>query len=545
MKRFAAYLLLVLASCGCIRNDLPYPVWVAAVTYVEVDGALSVAIDETRRNVEIELEETADISHVRVRSASYRHEITRSEPELVSVHDLTQPETLVLSTYQDYEWTLSARCPIERYFTVKGQIGASFIDDVNRRAVVYIPMSVDPSDVVVTSLKLGPHDISSYEPPMSDIHDFTDGAKVTVSWNGRSEDWYLYVEQTELAVEMNSVNAWTGCAWLSANGDAEAVNGFRYRLKGEEEWRDVLEVEMNEGVFTACLDSLAPLTSYECLAFSGEDETEIYEFTTEAEAQLPNAGFEAFSHAESAVYFSWFDPSSSSEGLASKWWDSGNIGSTTIGAAYSIALPDTDNKMEGGASASLVSRYVVIKFTAGNTFSGEFAGLVGTQGGIINFGRPWTLRPRAVRLWTKYECGSIDVVDSYPADHPVKVGDPDCCQLWVALGDWDYHKFGGTPECPVQVNTTDKGTFFDPSSDSVIAYGSFDADSSSDKWTGRAEVLQSTEDGWVEIEIPMDYSAYDRVPTHIIVSFASSKFGDYFTGSSSSRMWVDDIRLVY
>ena len=36
-----------------------------------------------------------------------------------------------------------------------------------------------------------------------------------------------------------------------------------------------------------------------------------------------------------------------------------------------------------------------------------------------------------------------------------------------------------------------------------------------------------------------------RLPTHIIVSAASSRLGDYFTGSSESRMWLDDLRLVY
>lgn len=150
-----------------------------------------------------------------------------------------------------------------------------------------------------------------------------------------------------------------------------------------------------------------------------------------------------------------------------------------------------------------------------------------------------------MRLWAKYDCGAIDVVDGYPADYPVKIGDPDCCQMWWALGDWDYRKFGGTQDCPVQVNTTDKSTFFKPDSDAVIAYGSFEADSSSSEWEGRAEVLQLREDGWAEIEIPLDYRTVSRVPTHIIVSFAASRLGDYFTGSSESVLHIDDVRMVY
>lgn len=542
MKKALPYIsVLLMLAVSCIKNDLPYPVRVAEVTSMDVEGAVEVTLDPARRVAEIVLEETADLSKVNIRSVEYNWTITRSEPEMAAVHDLRNPVEFKLSTYQDYKWTVSAIRPVERYFTVKGQIGATVIDDVNRRVVVYVSTDADLEKIQVTSIKLGPHDISSYEPSAEKLHDFTNGAVVVVSYGSTSEEWQLFVEQTELSVSMTSVDPWTRCAWLSAEGAEDAENGFRYRLKGEEEWIELLDIIQDGGIFSACIDGLEPETAYECLAFSGEDETDVSEFVTEREEQLPNAGFNVFSNAESSVYSSWFDPATG----VSKWWDSGNIGSTTVGSAYCIAVPDTEDKVEGEASAALISRNVIIKFAAGNTFSGEFAGLVGTQGGLVNFGRPWTLRPRAMRLWAKYDCGAIDAIDGYPADNPVKIGDPDCCQMWWALGDWDYRKFGGTQDCPVQVNTTDKSTFFKPDSDAVIAYGSFEADSSSSEWEGRAEVLQLREDGWAEIEIPLDYRTVSRVPTHIIVSFAASRLGDYFTGSSQSVLHIDDVRIVY
>lgn len=544
MKKRLAFISVLISLCGCIENDLPYPVRVAEITALEVEGASNVKIDAAKRAVSIELEETADLSKVRVISASYRHDITVSEPELVAVHDLVAPKKFILKTYQDYEWTVSAVQNIERYFTVSGQMGAAVIDEFNRRAVVTVSGSEDRTNIKVTSLKLGPAG-ASYSPQMSDMHDFTDGLQVNVSFNGETQEWSLYVEQTDVSVEVTSLEAWTRCAWISANGVEGEDCGFEYRLSGASEWIAVPDVERTGGTFTACIDGLEPETSYECRAFSGEDFTASMEFTTEAADQLPNAGFEAFSNAESSVYYSWFDPASSELGEQTKWWDSGNIGSTTVGSAYCIAIPDTDIKHGGSASASLVSRNVVIKFAAGNTFSGEFAGLVGTQGGLVNFGRPWVLRPRAIRLWARYECGKIDVVDSYPAGSHVKVGDPDFCSMMVALGDWDYRKFGGTPQSPVQVNTTDKSTFFDPENAAVIAYGYFSADKSSNQWSDCPQVVGSAADGWMELEIPLDYRVFDRKPTHIIVSFASSALGDYFTGSSQSRLWIDDIRLIY
>lgn len=544
MRKALAYLFALAAFCSCIENDLPYPVRVAEITAMEVEDATAVKIDVAKRSVSIELGETASLSKVRVLSAGYRHDITVSEPELVAVHDLREPRKFTLRTYQDYEWTVSATQAIERYFTVRGQMGAAVIDEVNHRAVVTVSGNEDKTDIKVTSLKLGPAG-ASYSPQMSDMHDFTDGVEVNVSFNGETQEWSLYVEQTAVSVEIASIDAWTACAWLTANGVAGSDNGFLWRAKGDGEWTVATGVKTDGGTFSVCLDGLEPETAYECQAYSGPDATEVFEFVTEAAEQLPNAGFEAFSKAESSVYFSWFDPASSELGEQTKWWDSGNIGSTTVGSAYCIAIPDTEIKHEGNASASLVSRNVVIKFAAGNTFSGEFAGLVGTQGGLVNFGRPWVLRPRAIRLWARYECGTIDVVDSYPADKPVKVGDPDFCSMMIALGDWDYRKFGGTPQSPVQVNTTDKSTFFDPENSAVIAYGYFSADKSSNQWSDCPQAVGAAADGWVELEIPLDYRALDRKPAHIIVSFASSALGDYFTGSSQSKLWIDDVRLVY
>lgn len=521
----------LLVLTGCLHNDLPYPHLVPAITEIEVKDAVKVDVDNDRQSVNIVLTETADITKVSIGGVSYSADVTTSEPAVVAVHDLSEPRTVTLHTYQDYTWTISATQPVERWFNVRGQVGASAVDDVNRRVVVYVNGACDLEKMDITSYKLGPEGISSYEPDLYDVHDFSDEVKVNVSYQGRSEVWRIYMEQTATSVEMNYVEPWTRVAWLSASGVDGNENGFLYREVGSEEWLAVEGVIDEGGEFSACLEGLEPLTAYECKAFSGEDETIATTFTTDAERQLPNAGFETYSHAESANYFSYFDPASSYEELQTKWWDSGNIGSTTVGAAYAIAGPDAEDKMEGEYSAVLTSRNVIIKFAAGNTFSGEFAGLVGTQGGIVNFGRPFTQRPRELRLWLKYVNGPIDCFSGAPDGDNVKAGDPDRGQVFIALGDWDYRKYGGTRNSPVQVNTTDKSTFFKPEGENVIAYGS--------------RILDNGTGGWVEVSIPLVYTDVTRKPTHIIVSCASSMYGDYFTGSSQSRMWIDDMRLVY
>ena len=274
------------------------------------------------------------------------------------------------------------------------------------------------------------------------------------------------------------------------------------------------------------------MTEYECVAYSGDETSEIVRFTTEAAVQLPNSGFETFSNAESDKYYSFYDPASPVPVLQTEWWGSGNKGSTTVGSKFAITKPDDTEKVEGKYSLKMESQYVVIKFAAGNIFSGEYGGNVGTAGGKVRMGRPFTLRPRKLTVWLKYKSGKIQqkTLGGYPDDDVVKVGDNDRGIVWVALGTWDCRKYGGTESCPVEVNTTDKSSFFDPAGQDVIAYGRFVTDHDME---------------WTKVEIPLEYVSTSRRPTHIIVSCAASMLGDYFTGSPDSILWIDDMRLEY
>ncbi len=544
------FISVLLAACvlavSCVPNDLPYPLVQGAFASLEVEGATRVSVDAAARTVNIALSEAVPLESVRITGVTYVNGGTTCEPEILGTHNLSSPCRFTLKTWQEYKWMVSASQEIDRYFKVEGQIGAEFIDVPNRRIIAYVPARANLEDINVTDLKLGPDGISSYAPLPGQMKDFSEGVEVTVTYRGKQEVWWLYVEKKSVSVAVERVDPWTRRAKVIASGNIDAENGFRYRAEGASEWQETGASVRSRGVFSGFIEGLLPQTAYECKAYSGAEESAILRFETEAEEPLPNGGFETYSHAESSVFYSWFDPAASAPQLKTKWWDSGNVGSTTVGAAYSIALPDTEVKHQGNASAHLVSRNVIIKFAAGNTFAGEFVRVIGTQGGILNFGRPWTTRPTALRFWMKYNCGSIDVIDSYPPEYPVSKGDPDCCSIWAAVGDWDYRKYGGTSECPVQINTTQKDTFFNPEGDAVIAYGAFFADeSSSASWAGKDMVIATDADGWVQVEIPLRYRDEDRKPTHIILSFASSRLGDYFTGSSSSQLWLDNLELVY
>ena len=533
MKRTLSILLLAVTLASCIRNDIPYPYVVAAITDLTADGATDVTVDSEAREVLITLDELSDIRNVNIRSVSYSDERVSASEELVGTHDLTYPMSVTLRIYTEFYWTVRAVQPVSREFTVTDQVGASVIDERNFRAIANVPEGTDLSKVAVVSLKLGPRDVTVYNPAVENLKDFTEPLKVGVLYGDKVEEWTLYVNEVEQSVSLESVDAWTRVAWLKASGVEGRASGFRIRKAGETEWTEVGGVSFSGTSFSAAADGLEPLTEYECCAYCGDDVTSPRSFTTEAEAQLPNSGFETVSNAESSKYFSFYDPASSILELQTKWWGSGNKGSTTVGSSYAITLPDESTKVEGERSLKMMSRYVVVKFAAGNVFSGEFSRTIGTSGGVVNMGRPFTLRPRKLTLYLKYQCGKIEekTLGDVPAGDDVKVGDNDRASVWVALGDWDYRKYGGTADCPVGINTTDKSTFFDPKGANVIAYGRYIAGETIGEWT--------------KVEIPLEYTSTSRVPTHIIVSCAASMLGDYFTGSKDSILWVDDMKLEY
>lgn len=86
------------------------------------------------------------------------------------------------------------------------------------------------------------------------------------------------------------------------------------------------------------------------------------------------------------------------------------------------------------------------------------------------------------------------------------------------------------------VNTTATGlvlSFFNKDDENIIAYGQM---TKSEATIG---------DGLIEFAIDLDYRSFDRIPTHIVIVCSASKYGDYFSGSTSSTLWLDDFELIY
>lgn len=552
MRKLIYILAALLCTSACITNDLPYPVVVPNLISIDAEGAESVDINYEDRVATLHFPEQTDLRSVLIRSYELDQEIAVPSIELVGEHDLTSPLKFTLRTYDDYAWKIVAVRNVERYFTVEGQIGSSVIDAMNLRAVAMVGMSTDISDIEVTSLKLGPEGLSDYSMDISQMKDFTHGISVDVEIFGVIETWRLYVEQTDLSVDIKEVNPWAHMAYVTSTGIAGRQNGFRYREKGYDMWTDVAEADVvsDGGTFTACIRGLEPLTVYEVVAYCGDDVTSPVEFTTENAAAIPNGSFEYASKVSGKDYYKFYDPDCGVEEGMFMFWGSGNgegsegvSGSANMGIV--ITYVDTEDKVHGKQSVRAQTSQMAGILAAGNLFTGQFAGLVGTSGGKVNFGRPWTTRPTAMKLYCKYSTGKMDIVNGMPPGVTLTKDDYDCAEIKFALGCWDYKKYGGTADSPVHINTTDPGTFVDFNNDpSTVAYGNLLIQNDGYVLNG-AEKTEAQTSGWIEYIIPLDYHSMTTLPTHLIISCAASRYGDYFSGCSTSKLWIDAVELIY
>lgn len=552
MKKFIYIIAALIGLTGCIDNDLPYPVVVPHITSLAATGAESVDINYDERTVTLTFPETTDLRKISIISVEIDEEIAVPSIEIVGTHDLTSPLRFNIRTYSDYSWKIVGVRNVQRYFTVEGQVGSSAIDPVNCRAIAMVGKNTDVSDIKVTSLKLGPKGLSTYSVDYTTMKDFTHGISVDVTAFDLTETWNLFVEVTEASVEITKVNPWAHEAYLTSIGTAGVENGFMYRAKGEPDWIrvDDADVTSDGGTFMAHIEGLDPETVYEAVAFSGTDQSAVVEFITEAAVKIPNGSFEYASKVAGKDYYKFYDPDCGVAEGEFMFWGSGNgegsegvNGSANLGIV--ITYIDTEEKVDGRQSVRAQTSQLAGMLAAGNLFTGQFAGLVGTSGGKVNFGRPWTSRPSALKLYCRYSTGNIDIINSTPPGVTLTKSDYDRAQVKIALGTWDYKKYGGTPASPVHINTTDASTFVDFTTDaSTVADGNLIIHHDGYYLNGADKVSADTGE-WIEYVIPLNYHSMDTIPTHIIISCASSQYGDYFTGCSSSKLWIDAVELLY
>ena len=372
-----------------------------------------------------------------------------------------------------------------------------------------------------------------------------------------SDDTIIFEPVSTGLVASSQFEIWAKRATVHADIDPSESTGkaikFSYSSNGSN-WTTVNAVAESELGWKAELTGLNPSTTYTYKLLI--DDVQIGDpmtFQTESAPEIPNGSFEYVSLVKGASYYKFYDPSCSDAASRTKFWGSGNgegdegvAGSASMGVV--ITTIDTGDKVHGNQSLLAQNGEKFSMLTAGNIFTGDFAELIvgDKNGGKVNFGRPWTARPSAMKLYCKYTTGKMNIVNGAPAGVSVTKDETyDRAQIKLAFGTWNYKEYGGVKDCPVQVNTLDEKTFIDFFTDpNTIANGELIIYNDGYEISRGGKVSAKTS-GWVCYTIPLNYRNLNTYPTHILISCSASQFGDYFTGYSGSKLWIDQVELVY
>lgn len=559
-------ILVVLGSCT-IKDDLPLPIKKAMITAFEVEGQCNetdngyaeAVIDKNNRTVDVYIGDTVNLAALSIKRFEVSNEATIIPEQDICIYPNQFPSTsftrsgadvsskvnfskgsvgFTLRTYQDYEWTVNVRQLIQREVSIVGQVSEAIIDPANQNVIVYVSSTKNLKQLQVQKFSLGgQHGIVSPDPTTQETYDFSQMRtfQVTLAGSHETQSWkvFVYKKDVKTGVEATAF-ARSVSATISGTIPMNSQPVVEYHPEGTTGWNTVnpAQVTANGTRFSAELTGLLPGAIYTYRVTADLARSEEKTFTTVAEQQLENSGFDKWSTILASSGKDLYQPWGEGEQC---FWDTGNRGATTVGASNS-----TYKDEDGRRFANLQSKFIVLKFAAGNIFTGQYIETYGTNG-ILSFGRPFTSFPTKMRFDYKYHTspinrtgGNWDEVYSDYINREVYEGlkgQPDSCNIYIALGDWEPQTYKGV-ECPVFICTRPRDLhLFNINDPHLIAFAQMTKGENVNTWTTET--------------ITLNYRVKDRQPKYVIVVASSSKYGDFFTGSEESLLQLDNLELLY
>ena len=133
----------------------------------------------------------------------------------------------------------------------------------------------------------------------------------------------------------------------------------------------------------------------------------------------------------------------------------------------------------------------------------------------------------------KAEVGKIDKVGTYDEEGKDLKGQQDKIPVFAAVVDWSKQhgvtSGMGAPSGmwhPAQANKLDEGAI----------------------WGYASHYVEESLDDYAEIEIPFEWYDNTAKPSNeftLVISCATSYRGDYLTGCSTNKLWIDSFEWVY
>lgn len=551
-------LLALAALTGCaIENDIPYPEVNGLITDIAVEGQRAAegatdakaVIDNAARTVTLYVNDSVDVSELRVTRLAlsptdaallvdsalcdnperfpFGHFASLdSLPASANTRlDFSRPVDLTLRTYQDYTWRVTVEQIIQRDIDVDGMT-RYVLDADTRTVIIYVEEDTDLSDLRVRTLDLGGA-FGEVTPDPTTMRDFTSSrtfyARLNWEPEGQYTTWkvFVYPDTGGGSGASGDVFPMTSRAIINGSVTSGRTPTVEYKEQNASTWQTVDEknMEVKGGKFTATLTGLTGSTTYNYrVSVDGVPGAE-QSFTTVAAVELPNGGFEDWSEGYTQSGNAFQVPNKAGEAF----WGTGNEGSMTMESIGNVTYPTSESI--SGQAALLESKYAIIKLAAGNLFTGEFGfDPDHTLDGQLTFGRPFTSFPTALSLYYKYTSATIDQIGQNVGSLADLEGQPDMCHIYIALTDKQYtiKNWSG--------NNGNYRQLFDKDDSGIIAYGEFISDESTFSYQ--------------RIEIPIEYRA-NRTPKYIIIVASSSRYGDYYIGGVGSKLWIDEMELVY
>ena len=230
-----------------------------------------------------------------------------------------------------------------------------------------------------------------------------------------------------------------------------------------------------------------------------------------AQEQVYNLSFDQWSRSKGV----WYPNAAGKERV----WATTNPGTSilrinsTVPEYEHVAVPGP-----GKAAAKIMSRKLAWAFLTGSLFTGEFVRVVKFSGAEMYNGTPFHSRPKSLSGYVHYQSGTIDFAQE---PYLSMKGKGDQGQIEIALYAWKERQHFVSNDGP-----------------------STPADRDPAFIGGGVITLDKDTNGYIPFEIKIDYRS-EAIPTYIYISALSSRFGEFFTGSSQSVLYVDEFRLNY
>lgn len=217
---------------------------------------------------------------------------------------------------------------------------------------------------------------------------------------------------------------------------------------------------------------------------------------------------------------------------ATDWWGSANNSFAKNLCTPYAALNCALLKAESGGLVAFVG------MAPGNLFTGTFQRP--STNGTVYFGKPyaWQSRPKAVKI--RYDA-KIGVVNLGKHGWKIQEGKQDYARIFVAIVNWENTR-NVTSGASTPTGCWDPETTTDPSSDGygggqIVAYAS--------RWIDQTALTGNL----AEEEIPFNWYYPEINPSSanysIVISCATSAYGDFLNGGKSNELYVGDFEWVY